>query len=115
MGRQLVPFRYGTSQVADDVRRPDTDEAEELLGGACGDHSRGTAAEDHLCEAADRRVCGAADDFTLVDKIHITISVYILIDRAARSRRIDNIALVVTAAAVIALNAITISNAVISK
>jgi hypothetical protein len=74
-------------------------------------------------------VLGRTDDFTLVDKIHITISVYILVaafaalvsrrlcegDRARLSRRIDNIALLVTAAAVIALNVIMISNAVISK
>jgi hypothetical protein len=74
-------------------------------------------------------VLGRTDDFTLVDKIHITISVYILVaavsalisrhlcekDRAALSRTIDNISLLVTAAIFVALNVIMISDAIISK
>jgi hypothetical protein len=78
---------------------------------------------------ATESVLGRTDDFTLVDKIHITISVYILVaafaalvsrrlcerDRAALSRRIDNLGLLVTAATVIAMNLVMISNAVISK
>ncbi|MEA2328440.1 MAG: hypothetical protein QOE68_3399, partial [Thermoanaerobaculia bacterium] len=74
-------------------------------------------------------VLGRTDDFTLVDKIHITISIYILVaamsallsrrlcerDRVALSRRIDNISLLVTAAIFLALNMIMISNAVISR
>jgi hypothetical protein len=74
-------------------------------------------------------VLGRTDDFTLVDKIHFTISVYILVaafaalvsrrlcerDRVTLSRRIDNLGLLVTAATVIAMNMVMISNAVISK
>src|SRR4051812_3526318 len=74
-------------------------------------------------------VLGRTDDFTLVDKIHITISVYILVaafaallsrrlserERVTLSRKIDNLGLLVTAATIIAMNVIMISNAVISK
>jgi hypothetical protein len=74
-------------------------------------------------------VLGRTDDFTLVDKIHITISLYIFVaavsallsrrlcerDRAALSRRVDNVSLIVTAAILVALNVVMISNAVISK
>jgi nitrate reductase gamma subunit len=74
-------------------------------------------------------VLGRTDDFTLVDKIHITISLYIFVaavsalisrrlcdhDRVALSRRVDNISLLVTAAILIALNVVMISNAVISR
>lgn len=74
-------------------------------------------------------VLGRTDDFTLVDKIHITISLYIFIaavsalisrrlcdhDQAALSRRVDTISLIVTAAILIAMNVVMISNAVISK
>jgi hypothetical protein len=74
-------------------------------------------------------VLGRTDDFTLVDKIHITISVYILVaavaallsrhlcerDRAALSRTIDKIFLLITAGIFLTLNVIMISNAVISK
>jgi hypothetical protein len=74
-------------------------------------------------------VLGRTDDFTLVDKIHITISLYIIVaavsalisrrlcdhDRVALSRRVDNISLIVTAAILIALNVLMISNAVISR
>jgi hypothetical protein len=74
-------------------------------------------------------VLGRTDDFTLVDKIHITISLYIFVaavsalisrwlcdrDRTALSRRVDNISLIVTAAILIAINVVMISNAMISK
>jgi nitrate reductase gamma subunit len=74
-------------------------------------------------------VLGRTDDFTLVDKIHITIAVYVFVaavsallsrrlcerDRAAFSRRVDNVSLIVTAAILLALNVVMISNAVISK
>jgi hypothetical protein len=74
-------------------------------------------------------VLGRTDDFTLVDKIHITISLYILVaavsalisrrlcerDRIALSRRVDRISLVVTAAIFLAINVIMISNAMLSK
>jgi len=74
-------------------------------------------------------VLGRTPDFTLVDKIHITISVYIFVaavsalisrhlcerDRVALSRRVDNISLIVTAAILLAMNVVMISNAVISK
>jgi len=74
-------------------------------------------------------VLGRTDDFTLVDKIHITISLYILIaavsalisrhlcerDRAALSRTIDKFSLVVTAAIFVTINVIMISDAVISR
>jgi hypothetical protein len=74
-------------------------------------------------------VLGRTDDFTLVDKIHITISVYILVaaisalisrhlcerDRIALSRTVDKYSLLLTAAIFVALNLIMISNAVISK
>src|SRR3954452_10433069 len=63
-------------------------------------------------------VLGRTDDFTLVDKIHITISVYILVaaisalisrrlcdrDRVALSRKVDNISLLITASVFLALN-----------
>jgi len=74
-------------------------------------------------------VLGRTDDFTLVDKIHITISLYILVaavaallsrhlcerDRAALSRTIDKFSLVITAGIFVTINVIMISNAVISK
>jgi hypothetical protein len=74
-------------------------------------------------------VLGRTDDFTLVDKIHITISLYILVaaisalvsrhlcerDRVALSRKIDNISLIITASIFIGLNMIMISNAMISR
>jgi hypothetical protein len=74
-------------------------------------------------------VLGRTDDFTLVDKIHITISLYILVaavsalisrhlcerDRVALSRTVDRISLVITAAIFLATNILMISNAVISK
>lgn len=74
-------------------------------------------------------VLGRTDDFTLVDKIHITISLYILVaavaallsrhlcerDRAALSRTIDKFSLVTTAGIFVTINVIMISNAVISK
>jgi hypothetical protein len=74
-------------------------------------------------------VLGRTDDFTLVDKIHITISLYILVaaisalisrhlcerDRVALSRTVDKYSLLVTAAIFLAINLIMISNAVISK
>ncbi|HEV7571827.1 MAG TPA: hypothetical protein VGQ21_10050 [Thermoanaerobaculia bacterium] len=74
-------------------------------------------------------VLGRTDDFTLVDKIHITISLYILVaaisalisrhlcerDRAALSRTVDKYSLLVTAAIFLGINMIMISNAVISK
>ena len=74
-------------------------------------------------------VLGRTDDFTLVDKIHISISLYILVaaisalisrhlcerDRAAFSRTIDKYSLLVTAALFLTTNMIMISDAVISK
>jgi hypothetical protein len=74
-------------------------------------------------------VLGRTDDFTLVDKIHITISLYILVaavsalisrrfcerDGVALSRRIDLISMIITAAIFAATNIVMISNAVISK
>jgi hypothetical protein len=74
-------------------------------------------------------VLGRTDDFTLVDKIHITISLYILVaaisalisrhlcehDRIAFSRTVDKYSLLVTAAIFLAANVLMISNAVISK
>jgi hypothetical protein len=74
-------------------------------------------------------VLGRTDDFTLVDKIHITIALYILVasisalisrhlcerERVAQSRTVDNITLLVTAAIFLAINVIMISNAVISR
>jgi hypothetical protein len=74
-------------------------------------------------------VLGRTDDFTLVDKIHITISLYILVaavsalisrhlcerDRVALSQTIDKYSLLVTAAIFLVINVLMISNAVISK
>jgi len=74
-------------------------------------------------------VLGRTDDFTLVDKIHITISLYILVaaisalisrylcdrERVALSRTVDKYSLLVTAAIFLAANVLMISNAVISK
>jgi len=74
-------------------------------------------------------VLGRTDDFTLVDKIHITISLYILVaavsalisrhlcerDRVGLSLKVDRISLVITAAIFLATNILMISNAVISK
>jgi hypothetical protein len=74
-------------------------------------------------------VLGRTDDFTLVDKIHITISIYILIaaisallsrrlcerDRVMLSRRVDTLCFWLTASIFAALNVVMISNAVISK
>lgn len=74
-------------------------------------------------------VLGRTDDFTLVDKIHITISLYIFVaavsalisrrlcdrDKVTLSRRVDTISLIVTAGILIALNVVMISNAVISR
>ena len=74
-------------------------------------------------------VLGRTDDFTLVDKIHITISLYILVaaisalvsrhlcerDRVAQSQRVDNISLLITASIFIGLNVIMISDAMISR
>ncbi|HEV7426800.1 MAG TPA: hypothetical protein VGQ46_10565 [Thermoanaerobaculia bacterium] len=74
-------------------------------------------------------VLGRTDDFTLVDKIHISISLYILVaaisalmsrhlceqDRVALSRTVDKYSLLVTAAIFLAANFLMISNAVISR
>jgi hypothetical protein len=74
-------------------------------------------------------VLGRTDDFTLVDKIHITISLYILVaaisalisrhlcdrERVALSRTVDKYSLLVTAAIFLAANILMISNAVISR
>ncbi|MBV8546791.1 MAG: hypothetical protein JO093_06460 [Acidobacteria bacterium] len=74
-------------------------------------------------------VLGRTDDFTLVDKIHISISIYILVaaisalisrhlceqDRAALSRTIDKYSLLVTAALFLVINVLMISDAVISR
>ena len=74
-------------------------------------------------------VLGRTDDFTLVDKIHITIALYILVaaifalisrylcerERMAQSRMLDNISLLVTGALFIAINVLMISDAVISE
>jgi hypothetical protein len=80
------------------------------------------------CRCAES-VLGRTDDFTLVDKIHITFALYILIaaifalisrhlcerERIAQSRTVDSIALLVTASLFVAINVIMISDAVISK
>jgi hypothetical protein len=74
-------------------------------------------------------VLGRTDDFTLVDKIHITISLYILVaaisalisrhlcerDRVALSRTVDKYSLLVTTAMFLAANFLMISDAVLSK
>ncbi|HXH40457.1 MAG TPA: hypothetical protein VNN08_17635 [Thermoanaerobaculia bacterium] len=74
-------------------------------------------------------VLGRTDDFTLVDKIHISIALYIFVaslsalisrhlcerEKVAQSRTVDNITLLVTAALFLAINIIMISDAVISK
>ncbi|MEA2239825.1 MAG: hypothetical protein QOC81_4549 [Thermoanaerobaculia bacterium] len=73
-------------------------------------------------------VLGRTDDFTLVDKIHITIALYILVaaifalisrrlcerERISQSRTLDRIALLVTGAIFGAINVIMISDAVMS-
>jgi hypothetical protein len=73
-------------------------------------------------------VLGRTDDFTLVDKIHITIALYILVgaifalisrhfcerERIALSRRVDRIALLVTGALFLAINVLMISDAMMS-
>jgi hypothetical protein len=73
-------------------------------------------------------VLGRTDDFTLVDKIHISIALYILVaaifalisrhlcerERIAQSRKVDKISLIVTGVLFIAINAIMISDAVMS-
>ncbi|MEA2336149.1 MAG: hypothetical protein QOE82_156 [Thermoanaerobaculia bacterium] len=71
-------------------------------------------------------VLGRTDDFTLVDKIHISIALYILVaaifalisrrlcdrEQTAKSLKIDFIALLVTGALFISINVIMISDAV---
>jgi len=71
-------------------------------------------------------VLGRTDDFTLVDKIHISIALYILVaaifalisrrfceqEQIARSRKVDTIAFLVTGALFIVINVIMISDAV---
>ncbi len=74
-------------------------------------------------------VLGRTDDFTLVDKIHITIALYILTaafsallsrhlcerEKIALSQTVDSISLLVTAALFITVNVLMISGAVISR
>jgi hypothetical protein len=73
-------------------------------------------------------VLGRTDDFTLVDKIHLTIALYILVaaifalisrhlcerERIAQSRTLDWITLLLTGALFVAINVIMISDAVMS-
>jgi hypothetical protein len=74
-------------------------------------------------------VLGRTDDFTLVDKIHITIALYIMVaatsalisrrlcerEQIARSRTVDNISLLVTGVLFVGINLIMIFDAVISR
>jgi len=75
---------------------------------------------------ATESVLGRTEDFTLVDQIHLLITVYILIaavsallsrrlcehDRIEKSRKIDEISFILFAASFIAINVVMISRAV---